>query len=273
MNGGWLQLLSSDQAFRLSVSRVDHEAPEAPDPLVAYWKGMTRRKQSTGGSNGASPAAFFSRTSEPTREKVSLIKQRHREANAEMQFWSCRAQLLKREVEKLENEAASKKIQQKISSINEDMISTLMAQLEQEREKSEKLRQERMATIKAERKAHHEALYHAISVVRNVKYELSSTVRMRTKQAEEHVRQEKSEIALQKSNLRHNVQQNKVTSLLTRVRDRALREEETARLYEHKMARLEAEEVEKHTKTLELIQESSKLVQRLRVLREQNNCV
>lgn len=199
----------------------------------------------------------------------SILARKHCEAvQNDRRFWGNRLKMLHREVEKAQH--SLDKMRSKGSGSNGTVIQseTIAAQLEQERIREAKIRQEKSEVIKAHKNAHKNAVRLAHQQAIQDKIEQGKMSKLHAenhKKIIEAIRQEEYE---ERCRRREKIQQEKVAAHLKRVRERAMRDEETRQTYENRCNDIKEESRNEEEQTMLAIQESSKLVQKIRRLRQ-----
>lgn len=265
LDASWLGLLCKrDTHSRQSSVPVKDEGkqseptPQLPEVLVDHWHNSLP-------TVAESPQRFSCQSK--TLASRAVAAQRRREATQrEYEFWTNRLKLLRKEAESAERSLSSSQIV--VEHHSSAISSALRSQLEEERSRSETLRQDRHDANKIQRDAHRKALREAMQANLLLKRENSNFRRQESRESSVFVEEERNRELHRRALLKESVQQDKVVNVLKRARIRAMKAEETKRTYEQRVEMIEEQDRRQQAVTAAVIQETSKLVQKLRQLQE-----
>lgn len=217
----------------------------------------------SGGGAGAASSYVLS--------KRAIGAQRSRDATLhEKEFWANRLRLLRREMEQVELSVAAANefaLRQGAAQV-EDAI---RQQLDDEQLREAKTRLERLEANRVQREAHAKSVREAHHSLLAAKRSLCQSRRQESAEAAVFVEEQHSRELHRRTLLKDAVQQEKVVQVLVRARTRALKMEETRRLYEQRIHMLQDEDEQLQAATASLIQESSRYVQKMRLLKEERS--
>lgn len=275
-----VNVVPEEQAAQARPSSRSEPEPQTADPLIAYWKDKNCSAEPN--VTETSTQRSLKRTSLQSTKVLPQISRElaERSINAhhtkdatekEFVFWSNRLRLLQREVEIAQKNSASSTTSRGSSEASHSFVSeAINSQLEDERRRVEALRRERLKANKILRESHAKALRETHRAILESKREASNRIKQERAEAQLFVEEVRSKELHKRSQLKETIQHEKVVMLLKRARDKAMRFEETRSIYEQRIQQIEKEEEEQQRLTSQLIQQSSKLVQKLRHLKESN---
>jgi hypothetical protein len=223
---------------------------------------------STGGGGRSTP-----HSSSYVLSKRAIAAQKSRDATLhEKEFWANRLRLLRREMEQVEQSvaAANENALRQGAAQVEDAI---RQQLQDEQAREMKTRAERLEANRIQREAHNRSVREAQQASLAAKRSLCQARRKESVEATVFVEEQHSRELHRRSLLKEAVQQEKVVQVLVRARTRALKMEETRRLYEQHIQLLQDEDEQLQQATASLIQESSRYVQKMRLLKEERSAL
>lgn len=203
--------------------------------------------------------------------KRAIAAQKSRDATLrEKEFWANRLRLLRREMEQVEQSVAeaNESALRKGAAQVEDAI---RQQLQDEQAREAKTRAERLEANRIQREAHNRSVREAQQASLTSKRSQCQARRQESVEAAVFVEEQQSRELHRRSLLKEAVQQEKVVQVLVRARTRALRMEETRRLYEQRIHLLQDEDEQLQQATANLIHESSRYVQKMRLLKEERS--
>jgi hypothetical protein len=182
---------------------------------------------STGGIGGRNTP----HSSSYVLSKRAIAAQKSRDATLhEKEFWANRLRLLRREMEQVEQSvaAANENALRQGAAQVEDAI---RQQLQDEQARETKTRAERLEANRIQREAHNRSVREAQQASLAAKRSLCQARRKESVEATVFVEEQHSRELHRRSLLKEAVQQEKVVQVLVRARTRALKMEETRRLY------------------------------------------
>jgi hypothetical protein len=254
-------------------------APQASpaDPLVQYWQSRTADINKSHSHLSAGRELTLAERSIAARRAADEVRAQH-------QFWSNRLRLLKAEALKIEakqsqqqtslkhhhhDRSASPSGGENDEALNVSSLAaqTLSAQLEEGHRREAGIRKERAAAIQLQRTTHTQTLRDARRAMLENRREISRQIRMHSENHESIVEALRADDLAARCKQRDAVQHQKVAMLLKRVRNAAMRAEEAKLLYEEKIQQLTDDQQEQRAAIVGIVQESSKLVQKIRRLR------
>lgn len=274
---------------RHNPEQRQHNASPLSSPNAANGPaGISSSVNANASRSGALPPLSLAERSIAARRAVEEVRAQH-------QFWVNRLRLLKAEALKIEAKQQQQQLHGNNSShiasssathgasatstshssadesqtMNVSMLATqtLNKQLEEGRRQEAGIRKERAAAIALQRTTHAKTIREARNALLENRRDLSRQVRSHSENHQSIVEALRAEDLQDRCKQRDKVQHEKVAMMLKRVRDSAMRAEEAKQLFEEKIQHLLADEETQQSEIVAIVQESSKLVQKIRTLR------
>ena len=186
----------------------------------------------------------------------------------DLSFWTNRVKMLHREVEKAQAQVDQRRSQSHRFEVSTILNETVSSQLQEERKREVMLRQEKADAIRLHRQSHRDAVRKAQSQIIHAKIEVGKVLRVHAENHKAIVNSMKQDEFEKKCQKRSRIQQEKVVAMLKRVREAGLHKEEVKRRYEMHIQHVLEEKDEEEEQTIQCIEESSKLLQKMRRLKE-----
>lgn len=227
----------------------------------------SRASTSLGGTRRATPGAT-SNTSDVLAQESIIARRGLQAARADRTFWSNRLKMLHRELERAQSRVDHMRSSSSRFQVSKIANESIAAQLAEERRRDAQMRQERAEHIRASQEAHKRAVRQAHQQIIQDKLERGRLSKIHQRNHQSIVEAMRREEFAEKCRKREKIQQAKVVALLKRVRERAMRDEEIRQSYQMRIQHTHDEERDDSRTTLRLVQESSKLVEKIRKLRE-----
>ena len=238
-------------------ARRKKKARRANTPL----KSLNLSRPSTVATERHRPLPDIARKSLDARRSLERAKQ-------EKEFWANRLKMLHRELDKAQAKvdiARTKDTKFEVSTVVNETVS---AQLAEERSRDYALRQEKAQSIRAHKAAHRQAVRQAQSQIIQNKIEAGRLMKVHQRNHQAIVESLRKQEFEEKCQRRSEVQQSKVVAMLKRVREQAMRQEEIKRNYSLRVEHVKDEERRCHEISLQSVEQSSKLVAKIRQLRQ-----
>ena len=239
------------------------------DPLVSYWQSRTSEARSRSHASSSDDGAELT-----LAERSIIAKRSVEETRQQHLFWTNRLRLLKSEALKIETkqhqQPASTNSTQEHTATNVSSFATqtTTAQLEEGRRREAGIRKERAAAIRLQRVTHAKTLREAQRAMLENRRELSRQTKIHAENHASIVEALRTEDFEERCRRRDKIHHEKVAMMLKRVRDAAMRAEEAKLLYEEKIQQRQEDEEAQQLEIIAIVQESSKLVQKIRQLRK-----
>lgn len=189
-------------------------------------------------------------------------------AKDEKKFWCNRLKMLQRELDKAQSRVDAARNKDTRFEVSAVVNETVAAQLAEERRRDFALRSEKAQAIRSHKAAHRQAVREAQSQTIQNKAESGRLLKVHQRNHQAIIDTLKKKEYDEKCKRRAEVQQVKVVSMLKRLREKAMRHEEIRRNYALKVENVRQEEKEYQEQSVEAVEEASKLVAKIRKLRE-----
>jgi hypothetical protein len=268
-----------------SPARSDEPVPRRqPQPdanVVEYWRNRTRAltpgplQLNTAALSPPRPRSMTAgakpgqrrRRIDVVGDRASRVRRACDAAKDDSAFWKNRLHLLKREMERAQQQLDAVRLQSSKAEVATVLSETVEAQLDLERHRASMLKQEKRDHIQAQNLEHRIALRQSQQSLFQTKHERSRGLKADSRRADAALQQTRVEVLQRKSEVRATVQRQKVQAMVLRVRDVTMKREASRRSYEAHISAVEETTATHQTAMLTNINESSNMVERIRRLK------
>lgn len=214
----------------------------------------------------ASPSGVVVDHSKSLAERSIVAHTSKRSTEAEHAFWKSRLRWLRTMVEQAEKQCSKRDASQSQREVSKALQQSVAAQLEAERKRDRHLLQEKVAANRVRREAHQTAMQETRQSLLRVRQELSREQKQLSSDCAIEVDEQRRRDLHRRTAAKEAVQESKVLGVLQRTLNQSMRAEEARRLYEHRILQTEEDDALQQRRTVEMIREGSRLVQKIRAL-------